>query len=138
MIVVDSSVIFKWFDTSEDLNTQAKVILRQHLSTENEILIPDLLLYEITNAWVTKTRLNETDIKDNLERLEKYSLRILTINFELIKKAAWFSVKYHVSVYDAIYAVIAEDKNCTLITADDKFADRVNLSFVKKLSSYKN
>ena len=136
MIVIDSSVIFKWFDTTEDFHLQAKTYLRQHISKEFEILIPDLLLYEITNAWATKTKLNEKDIKSNLARIERYSLKILTVNFELLKKVAWFSKKYQVSVYDATYAVIAEEKECELITADDKFADKVNLQFVKKLSNY--
>ncbi len=134
MIVVDSSVIFKWFDVTEDLHLQAEGYLRQHLSEESEILIPDLFLYEIANAWATKTRLDEEDIKDNLARLEKYSLKIIPINFELLKKAAWFSKKYKVSVYDAIYAVMAEEKKCDLITADYKFAAKVNLPFIKKLS----
>lgn len=138
MIVIDSSVIFKWFDTTEDFHLQAKVYLRQHLSKEFTILIPDLLLYEITNAWATKTKLDEKDIKDNLARLEKYSLKITPITFELLKKAAWFSKKYQVSVYDAIYAVMAEEKSCDLITADDKFANKVDLPFIKKLSDYTN
>ena len=138
MIVIDSSVIFKWFDATEDFHLQAKTHLRQHLSRENEILIPDLLLYEITNAWVTKTQLDEKDIKGNLARMEKYSLKITPINFELLKKAAWLSKKYQVSVYDAIYAVVAEEKKCDLITADDRFANKVNLPFVKKLADYNN
>ncbi len=138
MIVADSSVIFKWFDASENFYLQAKAHLRQHLLRENEILIPDLLLYEITNAWATKSKLDEEDIKGNLMRLEKYSLKRIPIDFELLKKAAWFSKKYQVSVYDAAYAVLAEERKCNLITADDKFADKVNLPFIKKLSESKN
>lgn len=138
MIVIDSSVIFKWFDANEDFHLQAKGCLRQHLLRENEILIPDLLLYEITNAWTTKSKLDEKDVKDNLARLEKYSLKIIPINFELLKKAAWLSKKYRVSVYDAIYAIVAEEKKCNLITADDKFANKINLPFVKKLSDHNN
>jgi len=48
-------------------------------------------------------------------------------------KSAIFSRKYKVSVYDAVYAVLAQDKGCVLITADSKFVDQVNLPFVKKL-----
>lgn len=134
MIVVDSSVIFKWFDIDEENHLEARKFLRKHLSKEIEILIPDLLLYEITNAWATKTKLNEKDIKENLERLERYSLLIIPVKFQLLNKAVLFSKKYQVSVYDATYAVIAEEKGSELITADDRFADKVKLHFVKKLS----
>src|SRR3989338_545149 len=138
MIIIDSSVIFKWFNATEEFHLQAKALLKQHLLKNNEILIPTLLLYEITNAWATKTKLDEKDIKDKLKRLEKYSLKMIPINFTLLKTAAGFSKKYRVSVYDATYAVIAEEKKCDLITADDKFADKINLQFVKKLSTIPN
>lgn len=136
MIVIDSSVIFKWFDISEEYYLQAKLLLRQHLSKEFKIYIPGLLLYELTNAWATKTNLNEKDIKANLDRLEKYSLQTIPVNFAILKKAASFSKKYQVSVYDATYAVIAEEQRCNLITADDRFADKVNLPFIKKLPAH--
>lgn len=134
MIVIDASVIFKWFDASEDFHLHAKAYLKQHLLAQNRIIIPELLLYEISNAWATKTRLSEEDIKDNLTRLERYSLQMVSINFELLEQAVRFSKKYQVSVYDAVYTVIAKDKKCDLVTADDKFADKVNLPFVKKLA----
>lgn len=136
MIIVDSSVIFKWFDSSEEYSLSSKLLLKQHLSSNDKISIPDLLLYEITNAWATKSNLNEKDINDNLERLERYSLKIIPVNFKVLKKAAFYSKKYSVSVYDAIYAVISHEKGYSLITADGKFADKVNLQFIKKLSDY--
>lgn len=134
MIVIDASVIFKWFDTNEEFHLQAKTYLKQHLLTQNRIIIPELLLFEISNAWATKTRLSEEDIKDNLTRLERYSLQVVSINFELLEQAVRFSKKYQVSVYDAVYAAIAEDKKCDLVTADDKFVDKVNMPFIKRLA----
>lgn len=136
MIIIDSSVVFKWFDSSEEYSLSSKLLLKQHLSSNDKISIPDLLLYEITNAWATKSNFNEKDINDNLERFERYSLKIIPVNFKVLKQAASFSKKYGVSVYDATYAVIAEEKQCDLITADDRFADKVNLQFIKKLSDY--
>lgn len=77
-------------------------------------------------------------ILENVDLLEEYLPKQIPINFKLIKKACQFSKKYGVSVYDAIYAVMAKEKKCNLITADDKFADKVNLPFVKKLSDHNN
>lgn len=134
MIVIDTSVVFKWFDENEENRDIAKKILENHLIGENEIIILDLFLYEITNAWTTKVKIDFPYINKNLLRLEKYSLNIIPVSFVLLKKASEFAKRYHVSVYDASYAILAKEKKCKLITADMKFVNKVNLSFINNLS----
>lgn len=133
MVIIDTSVVFKWFSKTEDNRQIAKNILEKHLLGQNEITVPDLLLYEITNAWTTKTKVDLSLINKNLLALKNYSLNIMPINFNLLKKASEFSVKYKVSVYDAVYAVLAKEKKCNLITADIKFTKKISLSFIKSL-----
>ena len=48
-------------------------------------------------------------------------------------EAARMAKKYHTSVYDMLYAVVAKKNNCQLITADTKFAEKVQLPFVKTI-----
>lgn len=136
MIIVDTTIVFKWFDSTEKGYAKARDLLEKHLLRQDEIVVPDLLLYEVGNAWSTKSRLDIDKILENISLLEEYLPKQIPINFKLIKKACQFSKKYGVSVYDSTYAVIAEEKECDLITADDKFADKVNMRFVKKLSNY--
>ncbi|MDP3758645.1 MAG: hypothetical protein Q8Q86_02905, partial [Candidatus Daviesbacteria bacterium] len=57
MIIIDSSVVFKWFDETETDGEQALRILRSHLSKSDNIIVPDLILYELANAWSTKSAL---------------------------------------------------------------------------------
>jgi predicted nucleic acid-binding protein len=135
MIVVDASVAFKWFDQSEESSDKALKILATHRAS-SFIIVPDLLIYELTNGWSTKSALSVENVVINLQDLEEADLKYKPIDFKLAKKAAEFSKKYQVSSYDATYAVLAEEKGYDLITADDKFANKVKLSFVKKLSEY--
>lgn len=137
MIVIDSSVVFKWFDETEAGSEQALQILRSHLSKSNNIVVPDLILYELANAWSTKSVLKFEEIIDNLGLLKKYSLKIIYIDFNFLKEAVLMSTKYSVSVYDAIYAVLAKDKRCSLVTADKKFVEKTSLPFIKLLEEYK-
>jgi len=136
MIIVDATIVFKWFDNTEKGFAQARTLLEKHLLKQDEIVVPELLLYEVSNALSTKSILDIDKILENISLLEGYLPKQIPINFKIIKKACQFSKKYGVSVYDATYAVIAEEKECDLITADDKFADKVNLPFIKKLSDY--
>lgn len=134
MIIIDSSVVFKWFDKGEIDSKKALELLHPHLINKNSISVPELILYELANSWSTKSKLSIREVLDNIKLLKKYNLKVNPVNFQLLYKASKFSKKYKVSVYDAIYAVLAKEKKCELITADNKFADKVNLSFVKKLS----
>jgi len=136
MIVIDSSVVFKWFDETEAGSNQALQILRSHLDKSNIIVVPDLILYELANAWSTKSVLKLESIIDNIKMLKKYSLKTIHMDSSLLEKAVSVSKKYKVSVYDAIYAVLAKEKKCLLITADEKFTKKINLPFVKLLSEY--
>ncbi len=46
-----------------------------------------------------------------------------------------FSKKHTVSVYDAIYAVLAYDRKCRLVTVDSKFTAQVNQDYIIKLGN---
>lgn len=135
MVIIDTSVAYKFF-TSEENQEQALNILQKHKQGDEVIMIPDLLLYEIANAWSTKTSISPSQIDINLNDLKEANFKIAVVDFELITEVIDLSRKYKISVYDACYAALAKKNDCILITADDKFADKVNLPFVKKLSVY--
>lgn len=135
MVVIDTSVAFKWFSAAEDDSKTALKLLADHIKNKNPILIPNLFFYEITNAWTTKKGFKVEYINENLNLLEKYMLTSVQLNFASLKIAASISKQYNVSVYDASYAVLARENGCDLITADEKFAKQVNLPFVKTLAS---
>lgn len=135
MIVIDTSIAFKWFNQDEADFALALRLLEDHLSGKNPIFAPDLLLYELTNAWSTKTGLTAEKIDKNLRLLEKFRLNLVPINFQLCRLSSKMAKKYRVSVYDAVYAVLAQEKKCSLLTADEKFKEKVKISTVKLISN---
>lgn len=94
------------------------------------------MVYELANAWATKTKLSLKKIKIFLDDLEEIDIKIEPVTLELISNAIEFSKNYRVSVYDASYAVLAKEKKCDFITADSKFVEKVSLPFVKNLNNY--
>lgn len=136
MVIVDASVAFKWFLNNEEDIDQALTILTLHQNEQNIILVPDLLFYELANAWVTKTALTVKGIKTFLNDLQNINLKIGVVNFDLLNQAAVLSKKYKISLYDATYLALAKQKKCLLITADQKLIGKVNLPFVKLLQDY--
>lgn len=136
MVVVDASVAHKWLDAQENYVDKALQILEAHLRKQNLIIVPDIILYEVANIWSNRTSLTVKEAIDNLKQFKKYSLKIIPIDFILLRKVVDFSKKYKVTVYDASYAVLAKEKKCHLITADQKFVKIVSLPYVKYLGDY--
>lgn len=136
MVVVDASVAFKWFSQDESDFEKALKILQDHKHNITKVVAPELLLYELVNAWITKTELSIKQVRANLKKLDETSISFEYVNFARAKKITTFAKKYRISVYDASYAVLAAEKKCKLVTADAKFVDQVKLSFVKNLTEY--
>lgn len=137
MVIIDASVAYKWFAKNEEDSDLALSILQKHVNGREKIVVPDLILYELANAWVTKTAISTAKVKANLKDLQDVGLEIESPTFDLVSKAAAFARKYKLSVYDACYLILAQKKKCNFITADSKLLNQVNLPFVRRLTDYK-
>ena len=84
---------------------------------------------------MVKTTLELHDIRKFWKKLVEYNIPVSPLSTGFIEKTIIFSKKHNVSVYDSSYAVLAQENKCDLITADEKFAKQVNLTFVKTLAS---
>lgn len=133
MVVLDTSVIFKFINPNEDGYSTAQKILENHLSKKEKIIAPNLLFYEIANALATKSHISYKEAALGLDLLENWKLEYINLVLRDYKKTVEYSKKYKISVYDASYIVLAQNKNCDFITADQKLIEKVNLPFVKLL-----
>lgn len=134
MIVLDASVATKLINTQEKESDIAEKLFQAHLEETEKILVPTLLFFEVANALATKSDLKEKHIKRGLSLLYDANFVIYGVNQEDMIEAALLAKKYKTSVYDMVYIVIAKNKKVNLITADNKFANKVNFSFVQTLS----
>lgn len=137
VIVVDASVVNKLFLPNEENYLQAEDVFERHVQKIDKILVPNLLFYEVANILVTKSHIPDSQVTKSLTDLGKYNLTVYQAAIEEITQIAKFARKYKVSVYDASYAVLAQENECDLITADEKFAKQVNLPYVKTLDQMK-
>lgn len=139
MITIDASVVFKWLKSkNEPYHKEALFLLQDHLSNRNRILAPNILFIEIANSLVTKTETTDITVQDDLDYLYKIDLQVVISDTEMIKETARLAKEYKTTVYDMLYAVIAQKHNTLLITADEKFIRKTKFPFVKLLSEYKS
>jgi predicted nucleic acid-binding protein len=131
MIILDASVVVKWF--SEEEYTEKALEIRERIRMgEERVIVPDLLLYELANALKYNPTFDTKDIHDALTSIFDMEMDIVTPLPEIINSAVTLAFEHNITVYDAFYVALAKDLELTFITADGRLCERVRgLNFVK-------
>ena len=133
MVVLDTSVIIKWFVQEEDTD-EALVWRDKHLEGKEIILVPSLLFYEVANVLRYNLNLPQEKIFEIIDLLFDVELQVEEVNRSLILQSIELARNKNISVYDAVYIILAQKWNCDFITADYKLLNRVKgLKIVKLL-----
>jgi len=135
-IVVDTSVLIKWFKTrDEDLVKEARALLREVETRPLEVHVPALFLYEIGNILLLKTRLGPAALDNAIEQLETLPFIVAPPATPLLKRAAHLGRELALTFYDASFLALAVELDCPYITADQRLFDRTRtLPRVRHLS----
>lgn len=135
MIVVDASVAIKWIREEKDRD-KAIILHKDHLEKREEIIVPQLLYYEVANTLATKFSLTNKIIKRGLDFIFGTTLVIYLVDREDILQASSLASEYKSSFYDMLYAVVAKKHKTILVTADERFVRVTKFSYVKLLGDY--
>jgi len=133
MVVLDTSVIIKWF-IEEKGSKRALIWLERHIKGTEKIVIPSLFFYEIANVLRYKKELPLNEIWKVIEYLFQLNLKIEEANPELIMRAVLLAREKEISVYDATFVVLAVIYHLLFYTADKKLYEKLKeFNFVKLL-----
>jgi len=124
--VLDASVAAKWFTRHEETDRHKAVALRAlHQSGQCTLVVPEFSLLEIVNAIRFSERAEETDASGALRLLELLRLDIVSLDWELLRKATAIAWAYRIALYDAAYVALAERQGFPLLTADEVMVQRM-------------
>ena len=97
--------------------------------------VPALLLYEVGNVLLLKTRLGATGLDDAMDHLETLPFIVAPPATPLLRRAARLGRELGVTFYDASFIALAVELDCPYITADRRLYDRARgLPRVRHLS----
>ena len=116
--VVDASVVIKWFVPEVHGETALHV-----LDAEDELLAPDHLFAETTNAIRKRVRQREFSAEEGREIISRIDAEVeirLVSCRDLAGYAYEIALTYGRSIYDALYVALAVKRETRLITADDR------------------
>jgi len=137
---IDANVLVKAV-TEETLSEKATALMSDSLTMEIRLIAPHFFDAETNGAVRKKVYSGEitTEIGDlAFEKLKQFPVQVLSTSHLLDRSweiAKQFGLRW---LYDAFYVALAEEKACTLWTADMELynAVKAELAFVKPLEDY--
>ena len=127
-VVIDSSAVVR----ATASHPEASAWIERIHAAEVDAHAPDLLYAEVANALLLQVRAGRVELAAALglvDVVRRLPIRVISLG-ELAVPALRVADERGLSVYDACYAVLAEEAHATLITADRRLARVVAESVV--------
>ena len=134
-VVLDASVIMKWYLYDETYGQKALDLLHKFITKELNILSPSLLEYEVINGLTIaqkRGRIKEEKILSAIEGFFDLQIDLKDLS-HFYHRSLHYCRVFNRSLYDASYLALAETEGIPLITADESLHNAVkkDLKWVK-------
>lgn len=91
-VVVDASVIVKWF-VEEESSDKAIIVRDKYIDGEIKLIAPEILPFEVLNALYYKKLFSKEELEEISEALEEFSFELYSLKGEYAKKIIEVVVK---------------------------------------------
>jgi len=124
-VVLDTSVVIKWFRQGELMADQALALRAAYLDGQIAITVPSLLAYELANVLRYKEALTTRQVRDAVQSLFDMGLEWVLPSGAAMRRAVEIARTNEATVYDATFAALAETLEAIFITADERLVRRL-------------
>lgn len=136
-IVVDSSVIVKWLNTTDEENVESATnLLSDALDRKVELIVPELAKYEVGNVLLKSKQLTSQEAFISLGTIHVLPLEFIAENEALAKETFQLAYTNEITYYDAAFLALAKDYNATLVTENIKHQGKISGIKVIALKDY--
>jgi predicted nucleic acid-binding protein len=102
--VIDTSVAVKWLNPEKEQDLpQAEKLLELLLSEKAKAFVPDLIVYEISNALIKGKGATSEQLSEYLDRFLTLPLIFSPYSIDLLKQTGIIAEKYGITFYDASF-----------------------------------
>ncbi|MBS7645776.1 MAG: type II toxin-antitoxin system VapC family toxin [Candidatus Bathyarchaeia archaeon] len=119
IVVVDASVVVKWF-VEEKGSDEAIKIRDRYIEGEIKLIAPEIITFEVLNALYYKGLFSEDELKEVSEALDAFSFELYSLRGEYNRRTIEAAYKNNITIYDASYIALATMRNSYMYTADEK------------------
>ena len=116
-LVVDNSVVLKWFYKENDSDKALELLeLIQNLNIT--LILPSLAVVELVNSLRFGKKADPVKANEVTNKFFSLEPELLAVDLESSLRLSKIVHLNNITVYDAIYVLVAEEKNIPLFTAD--------------------
>jgi len=119
IVVLDSSVVVKWF-SKEAKSDEAIKLMNSHVDESIGVSVSELSLCEVANALRHKPDYGAEKLRNAVSQLFKLHLYLAPLDEDLLSRAGEIAYDGDVTLYDAIPVALAERQKTVCITADEE------------------
>ena len=131
-IVIDASVVVKWFIEEKD-SEKAITVRDEFIEGKIDLMSPNLLHYEVLNALKYSKKFNNDELKEAAISITNYGIIQVALREEYAQKVIKIATENDISIYDAAYVGLAEVLNTEIYTADKKLREKLKEEYHEKV-----
>lgn len=137
ILVVDSSIIIKWLNYTDEPHLPQAQKLLDHLETNRvSVYVPELVKYEIGNALLKGKQLLIPEAEDALDAFSKLPLHIIPAELNHLIEIYKLAERLTMTFYDASFVHLAQLFRAPLVTDNPKHQKKVEEVKVIALEKY--
>lgn len=138
IFVADTSVLLKWVNQIDENHLpQARKLIDQFEAGAIQIIVPQLVKYEIGNALLKGKRLPTLEAQDALNAFSQLPLFYADIDSEGMSDTYEIAHELAITFYDAAFLYLAQKHKATLITDNPKHQKKYEDIRVIALKDYR-
>lgn len=120
-VVIDASIAVRWYFGAAKVDSSDELV-----KSQERLIAPDLLIPEFANAAWKAVEFGGASAIAAREAVADIESQIdeLIPSVELKDRALAIALELHHPAYDCFYLALAEQRDCQLVTADDRLIRR--------------
>lgn len=133
--VIDTSALVK-FVIPEEHSGEASRLIELHQASRIRLIAPDYIMVESANVLWKHVRRNGLTVEDataGINLLRRAGIRLVQYG-ELLDDAIRLAVGSNITIYDALFAALAQRESIPLITADRPLITRLTNTGVQSIT----
>jgi len=134
-VVVDASVVARWY-VEEEWSDIALKVRADYEKGLIDLIVPYLLIYEVSNSLRQSPDLNASDTSDSVISLIDMQLHTQILTKEEIEKIVILAFEFNISIYDAVYFALSQSLGVNFLTGDVKLYKKLGSKQTILLSEY--
>ena len=131
-VIIDTSVVIKWF-VQEENSDKALKIFEKIKKNSLKIVLPQIIKLELINALLLGNNYTQEGAIKALSDVNDLRPEWVIFDSLLARQVIKIVSEHKIAAYDALFLALAEDRQISLITADQKHHQKKFSKFIKYL-----